>query len=325
MSDVKGIEVSNLLGLEKPTTKLIECVSAGIGKVYEPIHIRRMAKAKQKEMKLIGDAIAENIKLPTIYKDGDIIIDSSSAEELIKRTGNRLLFTEMRKQQNIESIISETYNQLENEEEVTSEPVNQDWLFKFFDYAGEISDENMQKLWSKILIGEIKNPKTYTLRTLSTLKNITTLEANLYEKIVPFIFYEHNNPFIYRDSELLKKYGISFADLLKLEDCGLISLNGFIIIDFEQQKNMIYSDNIVLLINDKIKIDIYTITESGKQILKIIKHTIKSNDEYFFELCKKINEKNKNIEFSAHTIKKHDENGIEYDEKKNLLSVNTKE
>ena len=134
MSDVKGIEVSNLLGLEKPTTKLIECVSAGIGKVYEPIHIRRMAKAKQKEMKLIGDAIAENIKLQTIYKDGDIIIDSSSAEELIKRTGNRLLFTEMRKQQNIESIISETYNQLENEEEVTSEPVNQDWLFKFFDY-----------------------------------------------------------------------------------------------------------------------------------------------------------------------------------------------
>lgn len=325
MSDVKGIEISNIFGLEKPTTKLIECVSAGLGKAYEPIHIRRMAKAKQKEIKLIGDAITENIKLPTVYKDGNITIDSSSAEELIKRTGNRLLFTEIRKQQNIESIISETYNQLENEEKVTREPVNQDWLVKFFDNAGDISDENMQKIWSKILIGEIKNPNTYTLRTLNTLKNITTLEANLYEKIVPFIFYEHNNPFLYRNTELLEKYGVSFSNLLKLEDCGLISLNGFVIIDFGKQQNMIYSDNIVALINDKIKIDIYTITESGKQILKIVKDTIKSNDEYFLELCKKIKEKNKNIEMGAYTIKKCDENGIEYDEKKNLIAVDTKE
>ena len=47
MSDVKGIEIHDILGLEEPLTKLIECVSNGIGKIYEPTHIKRIAKAKQ--------------------------------------------------------------------------------------------------------------------------------------------------------------------------------------------------------------------------------------------------------------------------------------
>ena len=248
MGDVKGVEISNLLGLEKPTTKLIESVSAAIGKAYEPIHVKRMAKAKKKEIEIIGKAITDNINLPTKYQDGSVDIDATSADELIKRTGNRVFLTEMRKQQNIEDIISKTYLQLENEENVTNEPVNQDWLFKFFDNAGDISDENMQELWSKILAGEIKRPNTYTLRTLNTLRNITSIEANLFEKIVPFIFYEKGNPFLTNKSELLEKYGVVFEELLRLEDCGLIKLNGFVSINFDEDENVLYTDIIILLI-----------------------------------------------------------------------------
>lgn len=320
MSDVKGIEISNLLGLEKPTTKLIECVSNGIGKFYEPIHIKRMAKAKKKEIETIGEAITDNIILPTKYENGSILIDSSSAEELIKRTGNRVLFTEMKKQQNIESIISEAYNQLENESDVTNEPVNQDWLFNFFDNAGNISDENMQKIWSKILVGEIKSPNSYTLRTLNTLKNITSSEAKLYEKLVPFIFYEHENPFLYNDTELFEKYGLRFDELLKLEDCGLISLNGFISIDFPKTQNAIYTNNYVILIRGKVNLGIYNITESGKQILNLIKNNIFSNDKYFLDIGTKLKKCYSSIEINAYKIQKHDENGIEFDEEKDLLS-----
>lgn len=320
MSNINGVEIHDLFGLEEPTTKLIECVSAAIGKVYEPMHIKRMAKAKQKEIEIIGEAMTKNINLPSKYEDGKLLIDSTSADELIKRTGNRLLFTEMRKQQNIETIVYKTYKQLENEKAVTKEPIEQDWLFNFFNVIGDISNEDMQEIWSKILVGEIKKPNTYSLRTLSTLRNITTLEAKSYEKIVPFIFYEHNTPFLYNDSELLKKYNIDFSDLLKLEDCGLLNLNGFVSIDFNQDDNILYTDNIVLFIHGKAKIGVYTFTESGKQILNIIKKEGLSNDNYFLELCTEIKKNNKQINMNAYEIKEENENGTVYDNKKDLLS-----
>lgn len=55
MPDLKGVEVHDLLGLSEPTTKLIETISSGIGKVYEPWHIKRMAKAKKEELEIISN------------------------------------------------------------------------------------------------------------------------------------------------------------------------------------------------------------------------------------------------------------------------------
>ncbi len=220
------MEAKDLLGLEEPLVKLIECVSAGIGKVYEPIHVKRMAKAKKEEIKLIGEAIANNLEIPSRYENGQIIMDSTETEELIKRTSSRVVYKELRKQQNIESVVGQTYNLLENEPSVTNEAVNQDWLYKFFDVAGEISDEYMQNLWARILAGEIKKPNTYTLRTLNTLKNITRAEAILFTELLPFSLFSSDGPIIYANNELLKKYGIPFEKLLILEDCGLINLHG---------------------------------------------------------------------------------------------------
>ena len=40
------MEVKDLAGLSQPLTKLVEVVSQGIGTLYEPIHIKRIAKAR---------------------------------------------------------------------------------------------------------------------------------------------------------------------------------------------------------------------------------------------------------------------------------------
>ena len=60
MSDLKGIEITDLLGLSEPLAKLLETVSCGIGKLYEPTHIKRIAKAKAEEIKIISDAVTDN-------------------------------------------------------------------------------------------------------------------------------------------------------------------------------------------------------------------------------------------------------------------------
>lgn len=322
MSDFKGIEISDVFGLKEPLIKLIDCVSVGIGKVYEPTYIKRMAKAKKEEIAIIGEAITNNINLPAKYEEGKISIDTTNADELIKRTGNRLLYKELRKQQNIESVIAETYNLLDEEENVAKEPVNQDWLYKFFDTAGEISDEFMQKLWSKILAGEIKKPNTYTLRTLETLKNITKEEANLFNNLIKFVFFHNNDPIIYNDTKLLAKYGMNFNKLLKIEDCGLINLNGFVNLDFDDVDNYLTNNKIILLIEGKIQLGIYTLTESGKQIVNLIKDNIEFDEKYFIEFCKNIKDKNKNKKFKAYKIEKIEDKSISYNEKFDLLVDN---
>lgn len=308
------------IGLEKIITKFFEVIGKGIGKVYEPIYIERIAKSRAKEIEIVSKTINNNIDVPIKYENDGITIDSSSTEEILKRANIREKYNALRKQINIDSIIVKAYNEFDNEEYITDEKVDQDWVLNFFHNAGNVSDEHIQKIWSKILIGEIKNPNTYTLRTLNILKNMTSFEANLYEKIIQFIFYEKENPFIYNDTKLLEKYGLEFNELIKLEDCGLISLNVGVSINFKDIKNYIYNNNYVILINGEKNLGIYRITESGKQILNLIKNNICSNDKYFLEIGEKLKKDNSGILINAYKLYKHDKNGIEYDDENDILS-----
>ena len=47
-----------------------------------------------------------------------------------------------------------------------------DWLIRYYEAVGNISDENMQDLWAKILAGEINSPSAYSLKTIDTLRNM---------------------------------------------------------------------------------------------------------------------------------------------------------
>ena len=46
-----------------------------------------------------------------------------------------------------------------------------DWYMRFYDIVGNISDEEMQALWARILAGEIHRKGTYSLQLLDILKN----------------------------------------------------------------------------------------------------------------------------------------------------------
>ena len=50
-----------LAELSKPITKLIETVNSGIWTLYEPTYIRKNAKAKADEMKIIAKAKADSL------------------------------------------------------------------------------------------------------------------------------------------------------------------------------------------------------------------------------------------------------------------------
>lgn len=180
---------------------------------------------------------------------------------------------------------------------------------------GDISDEQMQELWSKILTGEIKKPNTYSLRTLNTLRNITQQEAQLLKKISNFKILHRGVPFITNNTSILKKHNCSYEELLLLQDCGLIDLNGFVRLEFHEEKSIMYNDKAVAIIKGDINIGVFTFSESGKQLLRLIPDD--SNFDYTVEVMQQWKTKNKNIQ--AFKVNRIDENGIDYDEKIDLL------
>ena len=54
---------------------------------------------------------------------------------------------------------------------------NFDWFLRFFECASNISNEDMQVLWARILSGETYNRGSFSLRTIELLRNMSYEEA----------------------------------------------------------------------------------------------------------------------------------------------------
>ena len=317
------MEIKDLAGLSQPLTKLIDCVSCGIGKLYEPVHTKRMARAKAEEICLISEAANENINLPIKYSQGGVTVDSQDAEALLQRTGSRLLFQEMQKQQNIETVIENAYEDLKNEKEVSEEPVDKDWILRFFNSIEDISNEEMQKLWGKILAGEIKKPHSYSLRTLEIMKNLTQYEAKLFQKVAAFVFAldGNNGKYIFSNKAVLDSYGCYYSSLLQLDECGLINAQGLLSLNLKidrERTSAVMNNEYIAFIgtdiesNKSVSVPVYPLKVGGIELLHVM--NVKNNDEYFKENLRLIESNNQNIKIELHKIQNIDGSVINYEE-----------
>lgn len=254
--------------ISEPIVKLIDVCSQGVGRVYEPTHIKRIAKA-----------IRENSDLPIKYNSGHISIDGSSMDEIEKRMQNRLYYQEMKKQRNIENVIAESYLQLKFEPEVSSKSVDADWITRFFNSVEGVNNEQMQLLWSALLSGEIKKPGSYSLRTLDTLRNITEDEAKVFRKIVPFIVHDNHDCSFLQYKLIWDHFNISFSNILSLIDVGLINPMSSLVYEIEFYKDkqttafmygtkaLIFNHNIGN--KETLCLPAYKLTKVGQELLSL--------------------------------------------------------
>jgi len=190
--------------LTKPATILIEKISNAIGIVYEPTRIRRKA---------IADADASKTKA----------ISNLEIDDIEKRALNRLVTEETKKQENIENIMNKSLPLLEDN--AKPEDIEDDWISNFFDKCKLISDDEMQTLWSKILVGESNSPGRFSKRTVEFMAMMDKNDALLFEKFSKLCWWiDGYQPVILKsNSDEFKKFNISFAELQHLCDIGLIS------------------------------------------------------------------------------------------------------
>ena len=249
--------------------------------------------------------IIENANIPIVYNKDGLGIINPQMQLLLERTSNRLKAQEILKQVNIESVLEHTQTVLEENKEkgddnASSEPLNNDFLTQFINGAGEISDQEMQQLWAKLLAGEIKQPHSFSLRTLNKLKMMTTNEAKLFEKVAPYII---SNDCVINNEKIINNYGIKFEDLIALNDCGIVNLERMSKVIKENAS--IKYNNLLCIINKKTDVKIigdtqfyingYMLTSFGKELLKIIKESY--DNEFFLSLAKYLKQKYKESYF----------------------------
>ena len=298
MSDVKGLEVSDVLGLSRPLTKLIETVSGGIDTLYKPVHLKRMAKAKAEEIKLISEAITQNAMLPINYQHGNVGIDSTDVQNLLFRTEQRLLQEEMKKQQNMDAIVSNAAEELQGKEKVSDTPVDEDWSTRFRNIAKDVSSEEMQYIWGRVLASEVEKPGSFSMRTLETIRNLSKHEAAKFQKIIPFIIQLHNDYFIISDEEIKKKYGIDYVDIMVLDECGLVELGGVSfnpMMKKDDYRNLITDERLAIITGTsetpvKVSFSAYVLTNAGRELYRILAHS--PNNDYFMDVSEHIFKKN---------------------------------
>lgn len=280
--------------LTEPITKLIDCVSKGIGVLYEPTRIRREAEANKYELEIMCQAIRDNSDVLAVYDSGKVKAQLPDFAGLYQRATQREQFCKMREQHNIESIIEKAYCLLKDEKTVSDEPVDEDWITKFFEYARDISREEMQIVWAKILAEEIKAPGVFSLRTLSIIQSISSKEAQVFQKILPYILMAEDEDdeygivyFICANSDILGKHGIVYNDLIMLNESGLLSLHNHVGLTLKSGEGTYNRSHII--IPDKRKdsltcrIDIYPLTKAAKELFNVLE--VESNLDYLKDVC----------------------------------------
>lgn len=150
-------------------------------------------------------------------------------QEVEARAVERLRKREARRQQNIESITVQALKALPPPEQISEKPVSEDWTSRFFEECQDISDEQMQQIWARIMAGEVTQPGSFAPRTLSVVHDLTKDDANLFAKLCQLVWFIPGAAFVpiihNHDAPLLTNNGINFARLTHLTSIGLIEFN----------------------------------------------------------------------------------------------------
>jgi hypothetical protein len=229
------MEIKDLAGISEPLKRLFEIISDFFGGISRPYFTKKNAEAKAHETQVMSQAIAEGRKVLVSadyeYADGKIKILApsdpvSKIPELTERAANRNEYQELHKQQNIESVCANAAEELAGESQVPENKPEPEWIDHFFDIAEKISTEDLQYWWGKILAGEIKKPRSFSLRTLEVLKNMSRQEAENFVKLGQYVL--HVKPsmtfFLEPDEYIFKQdNSLTFAEILCLREAGLVT------------------------------------------------------------------------------------------------------
>jgi hypothetical protein len=200
-------------------------------------------------------------------------------ESLKERITEQIISKEIRKQANRDSVTNEAIKFLP--ESVSKEKVNQDWVFQFYEYAQNKSDEDIQTLWAKILAGEITKPNSFSLRTLQFVSMMSKEEAHLFDRFCSYVWtvkITDGLKSIYISTsdgdKFLAEKGLRFIEFSELKSLGLLlntagyylSNEEYLALNYGKKEFLITSKNTG---SQKFAFKMHPLTKTGEELLKL--------------------------------------------------------
>lgn len=261
-----NFEANDCLGIGK--------VASLFEKVFSARSIKKNADAVAYAIPTIEKAL-NNSNLPNNINLNIGGIEIKSVPPVIdERALNNLISREVKKQINSESVLSQALEYVDFKK-ISEEDIDEDWIDKFFDNSSNISTKELQAIWAKILANEIERPSSYSLRSLDILKNMSKREAEIFKRFISITLSGVNKDYRFSTDnyEILAKYGITFNDILLLQEIGLVQTG--LVRNLLEGANAYFIDDIYLLIiknksNEKKSFGIINTTSVGTELANII-------------------------------------------------------
>jgi hypothetical protein len=184
------------------------------------------------------------------------------------------------------------------DENVSDEPVNPDWFARWRVNAEEVQDDQMRRLWARILAGEAEKPGRFSLHTLDFMRRLSKEDAALIERLAPFVCERelfHNDPKL---DDLRNRSGLGLGALMELQDLGVMSgVSGLSLtkswsIFPEVNVGFTFWNKALLVRSPEVKtltLPAYAITKVGTQVMSLGK--FQANNEFVLAVGQMILEK----------------------------------
>lgn len=285
--------------------KFIDIVASAIGKLSAPYLLKKMAEAKGQEILQIAESIEKTRQM--IGRDFEVryegeslkilptTINESTNNSELERIENRLRAVEHERQRNIDNIT--LYGLLEscNISKPSNEEIDRDWLNQFINVSQDVSSDQMQEVWGKILAREISNPGSFSLRSLEVLRTISKKEAEIFRQMAQFAVSVGKSSYIFAQHTIFDAKGDGWSDYNDLREIGLFTPGIFGVTFHACPKcNPVfrYSNLSFKVCASKyveFHLDAYPLSSVGKELSKLVEIT--PSEEYFDKVKEEVSGK----------------------------------
>ena len=219
--------------------KLLDFTASGIGAVAGPMLAPWRARREAAALQIASQGQADSLRIIAAaqVEARDALVSAASDVrgeiDIAETVSQRIQFQEEKRHRNIGAVVGQAAELLGDKDVPDQEP-DHDWTARFFNDIQDVSAEEMQALYARILAGQVERPGSTSVRTLSILRNLDQPTARLFKSFCSLCvsIRPYGNEFMdariphlgnYRDGNSLKEYGLEYGKLNILNEYGLIT------------------------------------------------------------------------------------------------------
>lgn len=235
---------------------LINKIGNAIGWWTAPIQTKRMAEAEA--------------KAAMIQAESDIEV-----ADLKRRAEARVASESIKQQANMESIIYASLSYLNSD--ATPQDMEDDWVTNFFEKCRNVSDEEMQQVWARILAGEANKPGSFSRKTVNVMEDLGKADAELFRNLCRFAWTYQDSvlviPLVFDlQREIYNQQGVRFESCTHLETLGLVNTEGLTSLSLMTKQFTVSYDKRTIMVSsndDKISTGHVKFTRAGLELYHI--------------------------------------------------------